>query len=328
MAAEDTNRSAMMRLATAAAERAGIDPALFLAMIEQESGFRNHPLRSQQWNGRTIHVGGIAQIVPEYHSVDVMDPEAALNYAADLLRRHLESNGGDEEMALVQYNGGRGAVDAWKQGQPYRESRQYVERITQKRPQFTSLSNVTPTGLPRTGTGGAEAPPASPAPAPELGPISGDDDGDWTEADAKVWLAGRAAQYGYRNPDAVAIRILGAGLLPSQKSAGMAKAEAELQRFAGASGDADFERDAAVPLPGSGNAISSFEPGDPRRDLSPGQVPAAGGGTRVSTSPVRRDPAAAVPEAERPGAPDAADRANRTKIMADPAAGKPKITPF
>jgi soluble lytic murein transglycosylase-like protein len=109
--------------ARGAAQRAGIDPDLFVRQINQESGFNPGA-------GSPAGAQGIAQIVPQYHpGVDPSDPYASLDYAARLMKSHLETYGGDIRKALVAYNGGGGAVQAMDAGRIYDESRQYLERI-------------------------------------------------------------------------------------------------------------------------------------------------------------------------------------------------------
>src|SRR5215217_7222681 len=106
-----------------AAERAGIDPTVFVAQIQQESGFNPNA-------GSPAGALGIAQIVPRYHpGVDPTDPYASLDYAAGLMSRLLRQYNGDWTKALVAYNGGGGAVAAWDRGEPYAESQTYVARI-------------------------------------------------------------------------------------------------------------------------------------------------------------------------------------------------------
>lgn len=107
----------------------GLDPELFIKQINQESGFQNHPIREIPYNGGVLHVGGIAQIVPEYHKVDVMDPYASLEYAGDLMAKHLQSTGGNYALALAAYNGGWAAVKAIQSGAPYKETQKYIQNI-------------------------------------------------------------------------------------------------------------------------------------------------------------------------------------------------------
>jgi hypothetical protein len=106
-----------------AAVQAGIDPNIFLRQINQESGFNPNA-------GSPAGAQGIAQIVPKYHpGVNTSDPIASLNYAANLDKQLLTQYGGDYTKALVGYNGGQGAVDAWNSGNGYTESKTYVNNI-------------------------------------------------------------------------------------------------------------------------------------------------------------------------------------------------------
>ncbi len=124
------NRQTLVDYARQAAQRVGIDPDVFERQINQESGFTNHPMREIQGpNGQVLHVGGVAQIVSEYHNVDPMNPQEALDYAANLMGRHMQTYGGDIRRALVAYNGGGGAVAAYDAGTPYQESQQYLNNI-------------------------------------------------------------------------------------------------------------------------------------------------------------------------------------------------------
>lgn len=110
-------------IAVQAANSAGVDPALFVAMIEVESGFDPD---AQSGAGAI----GIAQIVPRWHpGVDVRDPYASLQYAARLLASHLQEFG-SERLALAAYNAGAGAVHSVGNQVPNNgETPRYVEKI-------------------------------------------------------------------------------------------------------------------------------------------------------------------------------------------------------
>ena len=149
-----------------AAARAGIDPDLFVRQIQQESGF-NPSARSPA--GAT----GVAQIVPRYHpGVDPTDPYASLDYAANLMRTHLNTYGGDYSKALAAYNGGGGAVGALEHGQPYQETQSYLRNIlggAQQKvgellgggPQFDSTGHTFPLVGYKVGSNGNNAPSAT-----------------------------------------------------------------------------------------------------------------------------------------------------------------------
>lgn len=115
-------------MARDAARAAGIDEPRFERQIAQESGF--NPLAHNAGSDAS----GIAQIVPKWHpGVDPWDPKEALTYAANLMRRHLDANGGDWALALSSYNAGptatsdglAGRLEGW----PYLETVRYVARI-------------------------------------------------------------------------------------------------------------------------------------------------------------------------------------------------------
>lgn len=110
-------------IAVQAATSAGIDPALFVALIDVESGFNPD---AESGAGAI----GIAQIVPRWHpGVDVRDPYASLQYAARLLASHLREFG-SERLALAAYNAGAGAVHSVGNQVPNNgETPAYVEKI-------------------------------------------------------------------------------------------------------------------------------------------------------------------------------------------------------
>ena len=156
----DTNSDAMRAVnlvppgelqnyARQAANKVGIDPTLFMAQIQQESGFNPNA-------GSPAGAQGVAQIVPKYHpGVNPSDPYASLDYAANLMANLLRQYNGDWQHALIAYNGGGGAVSAWDSGLPYAESRSYVDRILgQGRPVQGGGPQAAPT---------TQAPQAAPA---------------------------------------------------------------------------------------------------------------------------------------------------------------------
>ncbi|KKN47221.1 hypothetical protein LCGC14_0665100 [marine sediment metagenome] len=92
-------------LARTYATQAGIDPDIFVAQINQESGFRTDL-------GSSAGAQGIAQIIPRYHpGVDPWDPDASLRYAANLVAGHLRIYGGDIRKALTAYHAGPGILN-------------------------------------------------------------------------------------------------------------------------------------------------------------------------------------------------------------------------
>ena len=111
--------------ARAAAQRAGIDPDIFVAQIQQESGF-NPSAKSP------AGAIGIAQFMPGTAAgmkVDPTDPYAALDAAASMDAQNLKKYGGDYSKTLAAYNAGGGAVDQYGGVPPYKETQNYVQTI-------------------------------------------------------------------------------------------------------------------------------------------------------------------------------------------------------
>jgi hypothetical protein len=101
------SRDYYISLARSYAEQAGLDPDIFVAQINQESGF--DPVAGPSSGGAM----GIAQIIPRWHpGVDPWDPEASLQYAANLMAGHLGNYGGDIRKALTAYHAGPGNLQS------------------------------------------------------------------------------------------------------------------------------------------------------------------------------------------------------------------------
>ncbi len=92
-------------LARTYATQYGIDADIFVAQIGQESNF-------DPTAGSSAGAQGIAQIIPKYHpGVDPWDPDASLNYAAQLMAGQLQNYGGDIRKALTAYHAGPGILN-------------------------------------------------------------------------------------------------------------------------------------------------------------------------------------------------------------------------
>jgi soluble lytic murein transglycosylase-like protein len=116
-------------LATAAARRHKLDPALVLALVQVESAFQPRAVSPKGARGLTQLMPGTAR---ELGVKDAFDPEQNLDGGARYLRQLLTRYGGDLKRALAAYNAGPGAVDRHQGVPPYRETRQYVRRVLEK----------------------------------------------------------------------------------------------------------------------------------------------------------------------------------------------------
>lgn len=133
-------------LAIQDAEAAGIDPNIFVAQIQQESGFNPNAVSA-------AGAEGIAQFMPATANglgINPMNPIQALNAAAQMDARNLKAYGGDWTKTLAAYNAGGGAVNSWvaQYGQnwlsnAYAETRNYVTSILTNAGQQNLLTNPT-----------------------------------------------------------------------------------------------------------------------------------------------------------------------------------------
>lgn len=120
-------REDLERLVHAAAERHRVDPVLIRAVIEAESN----------WNPQAVSskgAQGLMQLVPgtagDLGVNDPFDPEQNVDGGVRYLRMLLEKYGGDLDRALAAYNAGPGAVERAGGVPNYRETRNYVQKVT------------------------------------------------------------------------------------------------------------------------------------------------------------------------------------------------------
>jgi hypothetical protein len=111
--------------AVKAAQAAGIDPDLFLRLVQQESGFNPNAVS---------HKGarGLTQLMPATAAelgVDPNNPIQNLMGGARHLRDRLDEFNGDVRLALAAYNAGSGNVRKYGGIPPFKETQNYVARI-------------------------------------------------------------------------------------------------------------------------------------------------------------------------------------------------------
>lgn len=108
-----------------AANRHGVDPQLFLKLVQQESGFDPNAVSSAGAQGLTQLMPGTA----EYLGVtDPFDPYQNLDGGARFLRQQLDDFG-DPSLALAAYNAGPGNVRKYGGIPPFKETQNYVRNI-------------------------------------------------------------------------------------------------------------------------------------------------------------------------------------------------------
>lgn len=120
-------REELERMAREAAERHKVDPVLVSALIDAESSWDPQAVSSKG-------AQGLMQLIPETADElgvqDPFDPEQNLDGGVRHLRSLLEKYDGDLDRALAAYNAGAGAVDRAGGVPNYRETRLYVQKVT------------------------------------------------------------------------------------------------------------------------------------------------------------------------------------------------------
>ena len=105
----------------------GLDPAIFIAQLNQESGF--NPKAKNPKSGAI----GIAQFMPSTAKgmgfTAGVDPLKDIRMAAQYMKSKLKMYNGDYRLALAAYNAGSGNVAKYGGVPPFKETQNYVNRI-------------------------------------------------------------------------------------------------------------------------------------------------------------------------------------------------------
>jgi hypothetical protein len=116
--------------------RYNIDPLLIYSQMHQESSFK---LRATSNKGAS----GLMQLMPgtarRFGVTDIYDPKQNIDAGVKYMRWLLDTFNQDVVLALAGYNAGEGAVMKYGyQIPPYRETQEYVRRITGR---YSEISN-------------------------------------------------------------------------------------------------------------------------------------------------------------------------------------------
>ncbi len=118
--------TAVRRLVERLAPRFRVDPALALAIIAVESGFRPDAVSPR-------NAQGLMQLIPDtarrFGVIDAFDPESNVRGGMAYLRWLLVQFNNDVRLVAAAYNAGENAVRRHGGVPPFPETRAYVERI-------------------------------------------------------------------------------------------------------------------------------------------------------------------------------------------------------
>lgn len=107
-----------------------VDPALIYSVMHQESSFKPGAISNKGARGLMQLMPGTAV---RFGVTNIFDPRQNIEGAAKYLKLLLKMFGGNEKLALAGYNAGEGAVLKYgRQIPPYRETQEYVRRISQR----------------------------------------------------------------------------------------------------------------------------------------------------------------------------------------------------
>jgi soluble lytic murein transglycosylase-like protein len=105
----------------------GVDPALIRSVMQAESGFDPAAV------SRT-GAAGLMQLMPDLAAElgveHVFDPRENIMAGARYLRQLLDRHHGDVKLTIASYNAGPTAVDRYGRVPPFKETQNYVKRVT------------------------------------------------------------------------------------------------------------------------------------------------------------------------------------------------------
>lgn len=126
--ASESKRKLVADLVDAAAAKHEVDPLLVHSVIEAESNYNLFAVSPKGAEGLMQLMPRTARELGVRNSFDArQNIEAGVKYL-----RQLQQQYGDDRLALAAYNAGPAAVAKYKWVPPYKETQQYVARITER----------------------------------------------------------------------------------------------------------------------------------------------------------------------------------------------------
>jgi soluble lytic murein transglycosylase-like protein len=115
------------KLAESIAAKHRVEPLLVDSVIRYESNYNPHAISPKG-------AMGLMQLIPStarrFGVSDTFHPEQNIEGGVKYLKYLMELYNGDEKLALAAYNAGEGAVARYKGVPPYRETQDYVRKVT------------------------------------------------------------------------------------------------------------------------------------------------------------------------------------------------------